>query len=627
MKKNNLILIAICALIFTAAKKQEEITTRPVYVEVSKEETSITLKFTVSDQYKIYRKLFNELKWGKPIFETKGKVTSWKDTNISIGVLYEYMITGKDDNPNYSKLRPGGYFVHRGYVSAGINIDNTLYKGKVFLLIEIGLKEPLKKELKIFTMDLVGDGWEPISLYVDKNENNIKLREKIQAIYKTDPNNFKHIILLGHIPIAYSGSRQRAPDGHGFGKSFPADCFYADMDGIWTDKNPKLHAIQKNDIDDGKFDQDTIPSAVEMGYGRIDMFDLKKVFPDKSEIDLYKKYFDKEHKYRHADKSFRVGEKSALRLSGHEHVNDNSRVGFTAIEGQSKIKEISIGEVRGGKVKPGKKGDEYKSLDADVKYCNENGPYLFYAKGSGVPSSIYIAKNGFNALGLFGWQSFWGIWDKSGNPMRTLIAADGYGLICFWMLRASYPLYILGTGKTVGDMIKRTINNSPLHPVGHKLYIRNFVPNDYAVNLTKIKEVINSLPNKKLKQKSLSSKGKNWAKEMLGWKGTDGHVVISLIGNPTLRLFPVMPPINFKISSTGETTWESSKDEHIIGYKIYKSSTETGKYESITEIIKSNSYKINDYKNGFYMLRAIKLQKSGSGSFLNPSQGSFNLTH
>ncbi len=608
--------------------------TRPVHVEVSDNPIFINLKFKIADKYKIYRKLFNQMAWGSPIYETDGYVTSWKDTTVSVGVLYEYMITGEKDNPNYSKTRPGNYLVYRGYVSAGINVDNTLYKGKVIVVIESGLKESLKKELHTFKMDLTGDGWEPVCLYVDKNENNIKLREKIQATYKTDPTSFKHIVLFGHIPIAYSGSRQRSPDGHGFGKPFPADCFYADIDGTWTDINDSLHYLKRNMANDGKFDQDTIPSAVEMGYGRIDMFDLKKVFPDKSELDLYKKYLEKEHKYRHADTSFRVGEKSVLRRSGHTGVNDNSRIGFTAIEAQSNIKEISIAEVRGGKDKPGKKGDEYKFFDADVKYCNENGPYLFYAKGSGVPSSTYIAKNGFNAFGLFGWQSFWGVWDSSNNPMRTLIASDGYGLICFWMLRASYPLHIMGSGKTIGDMIKRSINNNPIHSVGHHLYIRNFEPSDYDPSLEKVKKIINALPDKKLRQKSLSVKRENWAKEMkegkesdLRWKGSDGHVIISLIGNPTLRLFPVIPPTNLKLYKKHESvelSWDRSKDESIIGYKIYRSSNEMGEYKLISDLIKCGDY-IDKEKSEdrYYMLRAIKLQRTGSGTFFNPSQGIF----
>lgn len=135
-------IFAICAISVDAIagkkkkKQNSQDKTRPCFVEVLSEISSINLKFVVADKYKIYRKFYDELKWGEPIYETTDAVDSWQDKNVKEGVLYEYMIVGKDDKPTINKEKPGGYIIHRGYVSAGINVDNTNHKGKVILLVE-----------------------------------------------------------------------------------------------------------------------------------------------------------------------------------------------------------------------------------------------------------------------------------------------------------------------------------------------------------------------------------------------------------------------------------------------------------------------------------------------------------
>ncbi len=610
-----------------------ETKTRPLFATVQEGAKSILLNFVVPDRYKIYRKLFEELEWGDPVFETIDDALFWEDDNIKEGVLYEYMIVGKDDKPTLNREKPGGYLIYRGYVSAGVNVDNTGRKGKVILLVETFISESLKDELKLFKMDLIGDGWSPFVLSVESNEDHIALKSKIQNIYNSDPDNFKHVILLGSIPVAYSGSRAKSPDGHSYGRPFPADCFYADLDGLWTDATSPLWGTPcPNSPNDGKFDQDTIPSSVEMGFGRIDLRDLETVFPGKTKKELYQKYFEKEHQYRHSIGSFKVGVKSTLR-GGHKHVNENSKIGLVPIAGVNNFSVISGKEIKNkkaDKIIAGKKGDKYIKLDSDIKYSNSNGPFLFYVKGGGVPSATYIAKNGFGALGLYGYQSHWGIWDKKDNPMRTLLAADGYGLICFWMIRASFPLHLFGSGRSAGDMMKRAINNNPITGVGHQLYLRNYMKHDFSPNWKGVQRVIaesEDVMNRK-NYNDFSSKlsfGKKckfkFNEDEKGWKGTDGHTIISLMGNPTLRLFPVIPPSDFKISSDGDFSWTPSSDEGVVGYKIYRATSEMGDYELVSNLIESNRYKTSE--KGFYMLRAIKLQTTGSGTFWNPSQGVF----
>jgi len=84
--------------------------------------------------------------------------------------------------------------------------------------------------------------------------------------------------------------------------AWPADLYYGDVNGIWTD-----NSVNKTDSDDprndnipgdGKFDQSNIPSPVELEVGRVDMFDLP-AFNPRSEKDLLRQYLIKDHNFRH----------------------------------------------------------------------------------------------------------------------------------------------------------------------------------------------------------------------------------------------------------------------------------------------------------------------------------------
>src|SRR5439155_19254516 len=85
-------------------------------------------------------------------------------------------------------------------------------------------------------------------------------------------------------------------------RGFPADVFYADIDGLWTDElvawpPPERHET-RNYPGDGHYDQSTIPSPVELEAGRVDLFNLPAFLP-RTEKDFLRLYLDKDHEYRH----------------------------------------------------------------------------------------------------------------------------------------------------------------------------------------------------------------------------------------------------------------------------------------------------------------------------------------
>ena len=121
-----------------------------------------------------------------------------------------------------------------------------------------------------------------------------QVKSKIKNKYQAD-NNLKTVFLLGHVPVPYAGNI--APDGHvpDHMGAWPADVFYADMDGNWTDASVNVTTTSSNRNynvpEDGKYDQSVIPGKVELEIGRVDFYDLPVFGVD--ELTLTKRYLDK----------------------------------------------------------------------------------------------------------------------------------------------------------------------------------------------------------------------------------------------------------------------------------------------------------------------------------------------
>ena len=149
---------------------------------------------------------------------------------------------------------------------------------------------------------------------VSRSDSVVNVKNLIKANYNADPANVKSVFLFGHVPVPYSG--QLNPDGHpDHVGAWPADVYYGDMDGTWTDTSvnftqtvntdPADAARLSNLAGDGKFDQTTIPSAVELQVGRVDLANMPgrlvwggpASFP--SEQELLRQYLNKDHNFRH----------------------------------------------------------------------------------------------------------------------------------------------------------------------------------------------------------------------------------------------------------------------------------------------------------------------------------------
>ncbi|WP_336518633.1 hypothetical protein, partial [Pollutibacter soli] len=124
------------------------------------------------------------------------------------------------------------------------------------------------------------------------------IRTIIQNKYQITPN-LRAVLILGHIAVPYSGDIN--PDGHPDHKgAWAADVYYGDVDGAWTDATVNTIAAvrpeNKNVPGDGKWDQSTIPSNLELQVSRIDFANMPAF--GKTEVQMMKDYLNRDHVYK-----------------------------------------------------------------------------------------------------------------------------------------------------------------------------------------------------------------------------------------------------------------------------------------------------------------------------------------
>jgi hypothetical protein len=108
-----------------------------------------------------------------------------------------------------------------------------------------------------------------------------------------------------------------------------------------------------------------------------------------------------------------------------------------------------------------------------------------------------------------------------------------------------------------------------------------------------------------------------------------GLVHIALMGDPTLRMHPVQPPGGLAAVRTSrgvKLSWTASPEDALRGYHVYRGSSLAGPFTRLTTNGVTRELTFNDNTNlvaATYMVRAVKLERSNSGTYLNSSQGIF----
>ncbi len=495
--------------------------------------------------------------WISLINATGSTLTSYNDQNVVAGQTYEYA------------LRRTTTFDAFGYAHVAVHAPATDSRGKVMIVIDSTNASALAFELDRLKNDMIGDGWQVITRQIGSNATVTSIKSMIGTAYSLDPQGLKQVLLIGSVPVPYSGNT--AWDGHGDHQgAWPADVYYGDLYGLWTDVTvnnitPSRPANQ-NVPGDGKFDQSYIPSIVELAVGRVDFRKIDApAFGETDATGLIRRYLDKNHAWR----------TGAYEVEQRALVDDN----FGYFGGEA----FAANGYRNAYPVVG------PANIVNTDFFNNTNPQTWligygcggghYQGAGGVGSSSNFATDTINIVfsNLFG--SYFGDWDHESNPfMVAALASRGGILTCSWAGRPHQFYQALASGETMGYCIRETHNAQ---------YNNGFV-------------------------------------NTFGRSGAH----ITLLGDPTLRVNVVAPPSGVQAESicgNVHVSWQPSV-KGVDGYLVYRSLSADGPFirissQTVTDTVFTDFNPVEGTL--YYQIRAVRnTANAGGGVYTNNSTGS-----
>ncbi len=437
------VIIAAMLIPGITASADEEVKKRAVMIAAevdSSDSPSITLSWPqdTAVSYTVSRKEVTGSDFDHFVGVADSGATSLTDKDVRRGVHYEYKI-----------IKAYRDFDGWGYVSAGFDVALPDHKGRILVLVDYTVREQIPDAINRYQRGLTADGWQAKVVSVPRSEQFnpravINIRQIIRAEHERD--SLRAVVLLGRVPVAYSGDY--AIDGHSehIG-AWPADPFYAELDGIWTDSSAEVLATSRyqniNSIGDGKYDQIFIPTKLELEIGRIDFFDL----PDypQSEIKLIENYLDKNQKFRYGEiRPRRMGIiTDNFGMYSNEAFAADGWINLSALVGYENISEASM---------------RYEMRDKSFMWAYGCGSGTYYACHEVAYPETYVGVDQHCAfVMLFG--SRFGDWDSRNNIMRIIAASAPMVQNVVWAARPFWHFHQMGMGETIGYCGKVSMNN------------------------------------------------------------------------------------------------------------------------------------------------------------------------
>lgn len=501
--------------------------------------------------FKVYRKNKTATGWGSVLATLPGNATSWTDNNVSIGEAYEYRV-----------IKSGGTTAY-GYIYAGIEVPEILSRGRVLLVYDTMSTQGLQPEIQRWREDVEADGWEVISIPVAETQTPAQVKTLIKNAYQQNPAQTQALYLLGRVPVAYSGNL--APDGHtpDHQGAWPADGYYGDMDGTWTDNSVNStgasDARQHNVPGDGKWDQNTFPTNLELQVGRVDFRNITAF--GLSETQLLKRYLDKNHAYRTGLIP------SVNRALIDDHFTSYNE-GFSASAWRSFAPLVGPSQVFAA---------DYLSELTTASYrwsfgCGAGS----FTTCSGVGTASQFAADSLRTVFTMLFGSYFGDWDNpQNNLMRTALASGSTLAVC-WAGRPFWPFHHMALGETLGFSARVSMNNSSTYDAG------------------------------------LATRGVHMA--LLG----DPTLRADVVAPPSHFTAT-------SLGSQALLTWSPSPDTGILGYHIYLKNDSITQWKRITPGPVTDTMYVDSCLvfPGLhtYMVKAVRLENTPSGTYYNTSVG------
>ena len=503
---------------------------------------------------------------GYTVYRKAKEATSWGDA-IHTGTALSYTDTNVAIGQTYEyKITSTSNPSITGYVLAGINVPAAENRGTVVLLVESEQLASAKgAELEAALAVYKNDLIGDGWSVIRHDVSRNATPAEARALVQADYNaNPDNVKAVFLIgKIPILRVGNYSLDGHG-ARPWPADAYYGEMVETWSNTPTPLNRI---------------PGTVQLQVGRAYFSEMPSFAArGKDETTLLIQYLNKNHKYR----------------IGGMPTTKNSFVlgGFWETESSpAKTAYRDFTTFFGNNTNTA--GLDTNSENWDWKTALSKDSYTWvHLSGAGAAGQVFMGTSqpeGFTTANLadpntnytmifnqvFG--SYFCEWDLSNNLMRALLSTENGGLACMWSGRGLWYLHHMGLGETIGYSTRLTQNN------GTALYTGT---GDYY----------------------------------------NGYVHVALMGDPTLRMFPVMPAAKLQAignAEANETTliWNESLDKSVHEYYIYGATDIDGPYErlAINDSTLWTHKTPGDIKH--YMVRAAKLTTTGSGSFTNLSQG------
>ncbi len=545
--------------------------------------------------YYLFKKKCSDLTFGSaPIIQVDSLVLTYTDNDVVAGECYEYELW----IPTIAKYSNGseGLISGYAYTTVGLEMAEPNF-GTCLILIDSSMVTPLKNEIEVFVNDLQNEGWNTVTRTASRAEkfdkDKVKATKMIILEEYNKNQNISTVILIGRVPVAYSGGFQAVngqpfpPDGHpDHGGAWPADMYYGSInEGIWTDVSVNLGALSgqreenKNVPGDGKYDMTVLGNNnIQLAVGRIDLYNMKAFHKSEwtePEIELMKRYFNKNHSYRTGNIPLT---RKGLVDESESFTAKNIIEGFASSGWRNFYSWFGANNVEKKAFFNTLKTDFYMGTYA-------TGPGSFTSAG-GIGTTNDFVNNQVNTIFTMLFGSYFGDWDVTNSLLRAPLCSEPSALTSGWAARPHWYLHKMTMGYPIGTSVLSTQNNTSLYkPIA--IY---------------------------------DGTQQRWTLYSVAPK----NIHTALMGDPTLTLYPkseVSEPKNLSVveltNGDIELKWTAPEDDKNAKYAIYRKEG-TGNFKLITNVLITDTEYIDKFKYDGkleYQVKAVKLINTHTGSF------------
>lgn len=361
-------------------------------------------------------------------------------------------------DPEGDRIGKTQYIVNKGaaycWVIPVLDPQPRPSEGRVLLVIQDTLLTLLAPELAEMQQDMRLDGWVPTVIPAAPSETPPQVKAKILAEYRKDTLRTCAVFLIGQVPIPYSGNVHA--DGHAdhLG-AWPADMYYADVRGRWTDSIVNVSgagsviATIRNVPRDGKFDNSTTPSSarLKLGVGRI-IFNALPVFsqanPAWTDVELTRRYLQKLHRYKTG--AYRI---TPWMLLYDSFYPSNPSITNGAGEWVDGFSSFGPNGVLFGPFLPQVQG----STRWLMAYMS--GPGGWDNCGNVATAAQLAAADSLNVVFTKAYGSYFGDWFLPNNYLRALLASKGGILAASWSGQPNHSYVHMTTGRPLAEVARR----------------------------------------------------------------------------------------------------------------------------------------------------------------------------